>query len=180
MIKVLEKAGCTVSYNTSQTCCGQPAFNAGFWDEAKSVCSKFLKDFNGTQASIRAGYSERSAMQPAYDLLRKPEVAELVEARKAELMEKSQMTLEEWVKLVTALAFYDLRKLLDKFGNPIEIPELDELHAMAVAGYEHVEEFEGRGEARLQTGWTRKVKLLDRTPYVRMLGKYLNAFPITK
>jgi len=48
MIKVLEKAGCTVSYNTSQTCCGQPAFNAGFWDESKSVCSKFLKDFSGT------------------------------------------------------------------------------------------------------------------------------------
>lgn len=48
MIKVLEKAGCTVSYNTSQTCCGQPAFNAGFWDESKSVCTKFLKDFSGT------------------------------------------------------------------------------------------------------------------------------------
>jgi L-lactate dehydrogenase complex protein LldE len=47
MVKVLEKAGCTVSYNTSQTCCGQPAFNAGFWDESKSVCSKFLKDFSG-------------------------------------------------------------------------------------------------------------------------------------
>ncbi|MBL0270943.1 MAG: (Fe-S)-binding protein [Chitinophagaceae bacterium] len=48
MVKVLEKAGCTVSYNTNQTCCGQPAFNAGFWDESKSVCQKFLKDFSGT------------------------------------------------------------------------------------------------------------------------------------
>jgi len=48
MIKVLEKAGCTVSYNESQTCCGQPAFNAGYWDEAKAVCSKFIKDFSGT------------------------------------------------------------------------------------------------------------------------------------
>jgi L-lactate dehydrogenase complex protein LldE len=47
MIKVLEKAGCTVTYNTEQTCCGQPAFNAGFWDEAKSVCTKFIKDFSG-------------------------------------------------------------------------------------------------------------------------------------
>lgn len=45
-IKVLEKAGCTVTYNPSQTCCGQPAFNAGFWEESKAVCSKFLKDFN--------------------------------------------------------------------------------------------------------------------------------------
>ena len=48
MIQVLEKAGCTVQYNTEQTCCGQPAFNAGFRDDAKEVCIKFLKDFPGT------------------------------------------------------------------------------------------------------------------------------------
>jgi L-lactate dehydrogenase complex protein LldE len=47
MVKVLEKAACEVVYNTNQTCCGQPAFNAGFWDEARTVCSKFLKDFEG-------------------------------------------------------------------------------------------------------------------------------------
>ena len=46
MVKVLEKAGCEVSYNASQTCCGQPAFNAGFWDDAREVCSKFLRDFD--------------------------------------------------------------------------------------------------------------------------------------
>ena len=45
MVKVLEKAGCTVDYNPDQTCCGQPAFNAGYWDEAKAVGQKFLKDF---------------------------------------------------------------------------------------------------------------------------------------
>lgn len=44
--KVLEKAGCTVEYNPNQTCCGQPAFNAGFWDEAKETGSKFLNDFS--------------------------------------------------------------------------------------------------------------------------------------
>ena len=48
MLKVLEKTGCSVTYNTAQTCCGQPAFNAGFWDESKSVCTKFIKDFKGS------------------------------------------------------------------------------------------------------------------------------------
>lgn len=48
MVKVLEKAGCTVSYNTNQTCCGQPAFNAGFREESKQVCAKFVKDFEGS------------------------------------------------------------------------------------------------------------------------------------
>jgi len=47
MVKVLEKVGCKVSYNANQTCCGQPAFNAGFWGESKEVCSKFMKDFDG-------------------------------------------------------------------------------------------------------------------------------------
>jgi len=47
MVKVLEKLGCNVTYNTKQTCCGQPAFNAGYWDEAKSVATKFLHDFDG-------------------------------------------------------------------------------------------------------------------------------------
>lgn len=47
MVKVLEKAGCSVQYNANQTCCGQPAFNAGFWDDARQVCTKFLKDFSG-------------------------------------------------------------------------------------------------------------------------------------
>jgi L-lactate dehydrogenase complex protein LldE len=46
MVKVLEKACCDVSYNTNQTCCGQPAFNAGFWDEARQVATKFIKDFD--------------------------------------------------------------------------------------------------------------------------------------
>ncbi len=49
MVKVLEKAGCNVYYNANQTCCGQPAFNAGFWGEAKEVCSKFLADFKDAE-----------------------------------------------------------------------------------------------------------------------------------
>lgn len=52
MIKVLEKAGCTISYNEQQTCCGQAAFNAGYWEDAKTVCGKFLKDFSGTDYII--------------------------------------------------------------------------------------------------------------------------------
>jgi len=47
MVKVLEKTGCTVSYNSNQTCCGQPAFNAGFRGEARDVCTKFIDDFQG-------------------------------------------------------------------------------------------------------------------------------------
>ena len=49
MVKILEKAGCGVSYNRKQTCCGQPAFNAGFWDASRDVCKKFIRDFSGAE-----------------------------------------------------------------------------------------------------------------------------------
>ncbi|RZL38222.1 MAG: (Fe-S)-binding protein [Pedobacter sp.] len=45
-IKILEKAGCQVSYNAKQTCCGQPAYNAGYWEDAKEIGNKFLNDFS--------------------------------------------------------------------------------------------------------------------------------------
>jgi L-lactate dehydrogenase complex protein LldE len=51
-VKILEKAGCTVVYNTQQTCCGQPAFNAGFWGESKDVCTKFVQDFKKVSSQI--------------------------------------------------------------------------------------------------------------------------------
>lgn len=45
MVKILERVGCAVNYNPEQTCCGQPAFNAGYWDECKAVGEKFIQEF---------------------------------------------------------------------------------------------------------------------------------------
>lgn len=41
-VKVLRRAGCDVSYDPDQTCCGQPAFNSGYKDEGQSVARHFL------------------------------------------------------------------------------------------------------------------------------------------
>jgi len=46
MVKILEWCGCTVTFNKKQTCCGQPAYNAGFFPEACNVAEKFLADFD--------------------------------------------------------------------------------------------------------------------------------------
>ena len=43
--KILEKADCEVYYNSKQTCCGQPAFNSGYWDETRILAEKFFADF---------------------------------------------------------------------------------------------------------------------------------------
>lgn len=52
MIKVLEKCGVKVHYNPNQTCCGQMAFNSGFWDEARAIGIKFLGDFKSSRPVV--------------------------------------------------------------------------------------------------------------------------------
>jgi len=51
-IKVLEKSGCEVIYNAEQTCCGQPAFNAGYWGESREVCKKMMSDFSDAEIVV--------------------------------------------------------------------------------------------------------------------------------
>lgn len=69
MIKVLEKAGCEVNYNSEQTCCGLPAFNAGYWNEAREVGEKFLNESDVNKHLICAGAACTSMVRNSYDLL---------------------------------------------------------------------------------------------------------------
>ena len=66
-VKVLEKAGCKVIYNPEQTCCGQPAYNAGFWDEAKEVGNKFLHDFSEQNYIVSPSASCTGMVKNSYD-----------------------------------------------------------------------------------------------------------------
>jgi L-lactate dehydrogenase complex protein LldE len=49
MADVLERAGCEVEFREAQTCCGQPAFNSGYRDEARTVAEHFLTTFEGAE-----------------------------------------------------------------------------------------------------------------------------------
>lgn len=47
MADVLERLGYQIDFPEAQTCCGQPAFNSGFWEEARGVARHFLDTFEG-------------------------------------------------------------------------------------------------------------------------------------
>ncbi|NUN94366.1 MAG: (Fe-S)-binding protein [Verrucomicrobiae bacterium] len=52
VVRVLERLGHEVWYPESQTCCGQPAFNAGHWDQARDVACGFLDAFVGAEVIV--------------------------------------------------------------------------------------------------------------------------------
>lgn len=51
-VEVLEYAGCQVEFPADQTCCGQPAFNAGDWEASRKVVRHCLQVFQGTEPVV--------------------------------------------------------------------------------------------------------------------------------
>lgn len=45
VVEILEHLGIEVRFPMAQTCCGQPAFNSGFREDAKTVARQFLSAF---------------------------------------------------------------------------------------------------------------------------------------
>jgi L-lactate dehydrogenase complex protein LldE len=52
MADVLERLGYRVDFPEEQTCCGQPAFNSGYRDEARTVARHFLDTFEASEAVV--------------------------------------------------------------------------------------------------------------------------------
>ena len=46
-VRIFEKLGHTVTFKESIFCCGQPAFNAGFWDESRAIAHRVLQALSG-------------------------------------------------------------------------------------------------------------------------------------
>ena len=47
VVAVLERLGVEVRFPEGQTCCGQPAFNSGYWDDARAVAGRNLEVLRG-------------------------------------------------------------------------------------------------------------------------------------
>jgi len=52
VVDVLTHLGVEVDFPLGQTCCGQPAFNAGYWPEARQVAIQFLKAFKEAEVIV--------------------------------------------------------------------------------------------------------------------------------
>lgn len=52
VVDVLAHLGVAVDFPMAQTCCGQPAFNAGYWHEARQVARHFLRAFQHAEVIV--------------------------------------------------------------------------------------------------------------------------------
>jgi L-lactate dehydrogenase complex protein LldE len=69
VVEVLAHLGVEVDFPMGQTCCGQPAFNGGYWDEAKQVAVQFLRAFQDAELIVAPSGSCAAMVRHEYPRL---------------------------------------------------------------------------------------------------------------
>ncbi len=69
MVEILERLGHTVDYRERIACCGQPAFNSGYWEETRKVAGPVLDELAGAEAVVIASGSCGAMLKVFYPRL---------------------------------------------------------------------------------------------------------------
>jgi phage terminase small subunit len=145
---------------------------------AARFVAEYLIDFNGTRAYMAAhpGVKATSAATEAHRMLRKPEIQAALAVGAKKVAEKVELTKERVYAETAKIAFFDPRKMFGPDGKPLQITELDDDTAGAIAGLEVLEEHEGHGEERRLVGHVKKYKIADKNVALERAAKLLALF----
>ena len=118
-------------------------------------CREYVIDYNGTQAAIRSGYSEKSARQQASRLLSDPEILDRVRELQKEQVERLSITQD-----------YVMLQLLDTYKccrNPTPVLRWDpDLREMIESG-EY--QFDSKGALRAMELIGKHLGMYDKKDY---------------
>jgi phage terminase small subunit len=148
-------------------------------DAQKRFCDEYLIDLNATRA-YKVAYSrckkDETANVNGSKLLRNTKVQEYISEKMKEREKRTEITQDMVIKELAKIAFLDIRKLYTENGQLKNIADMDSETAGAISSLETLEEYEGYGDDREKIGDTQKVKLLDKTKALELLGRHLGIF----
>ena len=132
----------------------------------KRFVAEYCIDLNAAAAARRAGYSYSYACSAR--LIRRAEIVAAIRAHDDPMLAAAKVSAERVIREAACIAFVDPRKLMRPDGTRLELHELDEDTARAVASLYTDERPDGRRVARL--------RLHDKIAALVLLGRHLGLF----
>ncbi len=140
---------------------------------------EYLVDLNATRA-YKAAYprikSDDTAAAAGARLLRNVKVAEYIQKRMDDRAKRTEITQDKVLRELAKLGFFDIRKLFDENGKPLDIVSLDNETAACIAGLDVMDIYDGSGDDKEFTGYIKKYKVADKLKALELLGKHLGMF----
>lgn len=150
-------------------------------DKQRRFVDEYLIDLNATQAAIRAGYSEKTAGQQAFDLLKKPEIQESISLAMKAREERTEITQDRVLRELAKIGFADIRKAV-KWGAelPVINPETGEVliaNGVVLVSSEQLDDDTAAAVSEIsQTAQGVKIKMHDKKSALVDIGKHLGMF----
>jgi len=155
-------------------------------DKERRFVEEYLVDPNAAKAAARAGFSERTARQIGYELIRKPHVAAAI----ATAMEERSMRTKidaTWVLVKLREMFEaDVSDLYDRHGRLLPVKDWPKIWRTGgmVTGLESVETIDlavdepdtatGKPRTRRTLVANKKIRWADRTRLLELIGKHVD------
>lgn len=142
---------------------------------------EYIQTLNATESAKRARYSEKTAYSIGFGLLKKVEIQEAIEARRAELARKAGVTQEQVINGFKCGAFYDPADCYDENGNLKNIHDIPKEARMAIQGLDVDELWGVDGEGgKAPIGLTKKMRFVSRHQNLDSLAKHLGLYEADK
>ncbi len=148
-------------------------------DAQKRFCDEYLIDLNATRAykvAYKKCKSDLTARTNGSKLLTNTNIQTYISEKQKEIEQRTEVTQDMVIKELSKIAFLDIRKLYNNEGGLKNIQDIDSDTAGAINSIESVEEFDGYGEDKEQIGYTKKIKLSEKTKALELLGRHLGLF----
>jgi len=144
----------------------------------KRFCEEYIKDLNGTQAAIRAGYSEKTANEQSSQLLAKLNVKNYIAELKKNLSDKNEGLAQQVIDELKKLGFSNIQDYIEEENEIKDLTKINRDKAAAVESIKKtVTEFSGAGEASGKKTCI-QFKLYDKIAALEKLGRHLGIFEL--
>ena len=96
-------------------------------DKENRFVIEYLRDYNGLQSAIRAGYSEATAGQIAYELLHRQRVRNKIDEHEKDLSTRFLVTRERLMKEMSIAGYADMADYVDVDNGEVTIKDFKSL-----------------------------------------------------
>ena len=96
-------------------------------EKEKLFVAEYAKDFNGTQAAIRAGYSEKTARSVGCENLTKPDIQEAIKSAMSLRSERTEITQDMVLRELAAIGFSRITDYVNIKNGVVELNDTSSL-----------------------------------------------------
>lgn len=139
-------------------------------ERQKRFVSEYLIDLNATKAAERAGYKDPNIGR---QLITKNNVSAAIHKAMQAREQRTEITQDAVIRELAKLGFFDIRKLFDNDGKPLDISKLDDDTAAALVCLDVQDIADNDGN---YIGFLKKYKMADKIKALELLGKHLGAW----